>query len=309
MKKIDKEHSYFGSFHYHTNDASTYQLLCQNAKYNRKHPTFRRQHPVYDYIPDFVCLSLNLIIEVDGDYHLAEEQQLSDRERDTYLQHFGFHIIRFSNEEVLQNLDKVLNKIKTAMNKLSSENKSANITPAAKIQEDTSNIASSPNTSHDCPLGTPLLRRGGGRLLILSAPSGAGKSTIVQWLMKEHPELKLAFSISCTTRAPRGTEQNGVEYIFLSPEQFKEKITNGEFLEYEEVYRALSLFIQPPSVEELRRRLVGRQTDSAEAIENRLAKSSEELTFAEKFDKIIVNDDLEKAKQETFEVVKAFLEG
>lgn len=367
MEREDKGHRYFGSLHYHTNDASTYQLLCQNAKYNRKHPTeaeallweslrgkqlgvrFRRQHPVYDYIPDFVCLSLNLIIEVDGDYHLAEEQQLSDRERDTYLQHFGFHIIRFSNEEVLQNLDKVLNKIKTAMNKLSSENQSANITPAAKIQEDTSNIASSPNMSHDCPLGTPLLRRGGGRLLILSAPSGAGKSTIVQWLMKEHPELKLAFSISCTTRAPRGTEQDGVEYIFLSPEQFKEKIANGEFLEYEEVYedrfygtlksqvesqsaagqnvifdvdvkggcnikkfygdRALSLFIQPPSVEELRRRLVGRQTDSAEAIENRLAKASEELTFAEKFDKIIVNDDLEKAKQETYEVVKAFLEG
>ena len=75
-----------------------------------------------------------------------------------------------------------------------------------------------------------------GRLLILSAPSGAGKSTIVQWLMKEHPELKLAFSISCTTRAPRGTEQNGVEYIFLSPEEFKEKIHNGEFLEFEEVY-------------------------------------------------------------------------
>ena len=366
MEKEDKGHRYFGSLHYHTNDTSTYQLLCQNAKYNRKHPTnaeellwehlrgkqlgvrFRRQHPVYDYIPDFVCLSLNLIIEVDGDYHLAEEQQLSDRERDTYLQHFGFHIIRFSNEEVLQNLDKVLNKIKTAMNKLSSENQSANITPAAKIQEDTSNIASSPNTSHDCPLGTPLLRRGGGRLLILSAPSGAGKSTIVQWLMQEHPELKLAFSISCTTRAPRGTEQNGVEYIFLTPEQFKEKIAKGEFLEYEEVYenryygtlksqvetqsaagqnvifdvdvkggcnikkyygdRALSLFIQPPSVEELRLRLVGRQTDSAEAIESRLAKASEELTFAEKFDKIIVNDDLEKAKQETYKVVKAFLE-
>ena len=152
-----------------------------------------------------------------------------------------------------------------------------------------------------------------GRLLILSAPSGAGKSTIVQWLMKEHPELKLAFSISCTTRAPRGTEQNGVEYIFLSPEEFKEKIHNGEFLEFEEVYenrfygtlksqvesqveagqnvvfdvdvkggcnikkfygeRALSLFIQPPSVEELRRRLVGRQTDSAEAIENRDCKN------------------------------------
>ena len=235
------------------------------------------------------------------------------------------------------------------MNKLSSENKSANITPETKIQEDTSNITSSSNTSHDSPLGTPLPRRGGGRLLILSAPSGAGKSTIVQWLMKEHPELKLAFSISCTTRAPRGTEQNGVEYIFLSPGEFKEKIHNGEFLEFEEVYencfygtlksqvenqveagqnvvfdvdvkggcnikkfygeRALSLFIQPPSVEELRRRLVGRQTDSAEAIENRLAKASYELTFAKNFDRVIVNDDLEKAKQETYEIVKTFLEG
>ena len=160
MKKIDGKHSYFGSFHYQTNEASTYQLLCQNAKYNRKHPTeaeallwkylrgkqlgvrFRRQHPVYDYIPDFVCLSLNLIIEVDGDYHLAEEQKLSDEKRDAYLMTFGFHIIRFTNEEVLHNLNKVLNKIKTAMNKLSSENKSANITPAAKIQENTSNIIS-----------------------------------------------------------------------------------------------------------------------------------------------------------------------
>ena len=367
MKKIDGEHSYFGSFHYQTNDTSTYQLLCQNAKYNRKHPTeaealswehlrgkqlgvrFRRQHPIYDYIPDFVCLSLNLIIEVDGDYHLAEEQKLSDEERDAYLASFGFQIIRFTNEEVLYDLNNVLNEIKTAMNKLSSEHKSANIIPATKIQEETSNITLSPNTSHDCPLGTPLPRRGGGRLLILSAPSGAGKSTIVQWLMKEHPELKLAFSISCTTRAPRGTEQNGVEYIFLSPEEFKEKIHNGEFLEFEEVYenrfygtlksqvesqveagqnvvfdvdvkggcnikkfygeRALSLFIQPPSVEELRRRLVGRQTDSAEAIENRLAKASYELTFAKNFDRVIVNDDLEKAKQETYEIVKTFLEG
>jgi guanylate kinase len=367
MEKKDKGHCYFGNLHYHTNDASTYQLLRQNAKYNRKHPTeaeallweylrgkqlgvrFRRQHPVYDYIPDFVCLTLNLIIEVDGDYHLAEEQKLSDEKRDAYLMAFGFHIIRFTNEEVLHNLNNVLNKIKTAMNKLSSENQSANTTPTAKIQEDISNFTSSPNISQDCPLGTPLPRRGGGRLLILSAPSGAGKSTIVQWLMKEHPELKLAFSISCTTRAPRGTEQNGVEYIFLSPEEFKEKIHNGEFLEFEEVYenrfygtlksqvesqveagqnvvfdvdvkggcnikkfygeRALSLFIQPPSVEELRRRLVGRQTDSAEAIENRLAKASYELTFAKNFDRVIVNDDLEKAKQETYEIVKTFLEG
>jgi guanylate kinase len=129
-------------------------------------------------------------------------------------------------------------------------------------------------------------------LLIFSAPSGSGKSTIVNWLMKEHPELKLAFSISCTSRAPRGTEQNGVEYFFLSPEEFKAKIKADEFLEYEEVYqdrfygtlksqvenqlakgesvifdvdvkggvnikkfygeRALSIFVQPPSVEELR---------------------------------------------------------
>ncbi len=74
-------------------------------------------------------------------------------------------------------------------------------------------------------------------LLIFSAPSGSGKSTIVNWLMKEHPELKLAFSISCTSRAPRGTEQNGVEYFFLSPEEFKAKIEADEFLEYEEVYQ------------------------------------------------------------------------
>lgn len=186
-----------------------------------------------------------------------------------------------------------------------------------------------------------------GKLLIFSAPSGAGKSTIVQWLMQEHPELRLAFSISCTTRAPRGTEQNGVEYIFLSPEQFKKRIKNDDFLEYEEVYkdrfygtlkeqvehqsaagqnvvfdvdvkggcnikrfygeRALSFFIQPPSLDELRRRLIGRQTDSAEAIESRLAKASYELTFADKFDKVIVNDDLDKAKQEVYETIKAFL--
>ena len=187
-----------------------------------------------------------------------------------------------------------------------------------------------------------------GKMLIVSAPSGSGKSTIVQWLMKEHPELKLYFSISCTSRAPRGTEQNGVEYFFLTPEEFKTKIQNDEFLEYEEVYEdrfygtlkaqverqreagqnvvfdvdvkgginikkyygeeAMSLFIQPPSVEELRRRLVGRATDTQEAIEQRLAKATYELTFAPQFDKVIVNDDLETAKQETLQVVKAFLE-
>ena len=186
-----------------------------------------------------------------------------------------------------------------------------------------------------------------GKMLIVSAPSGSGKSTIVQWLMQEHPELKLYFSISCTSRAPRGTEQDGVEYFFLTPEAFREKIANGEFLEYEEVYHdrfygtlkaqverqreqgqnvvfdvdvkggvnikkyygdeALSLFIQPPSVEELRRRLTGRGTDTPEAIEERLAKAEYELTFAPQFDRIIVNDDLETAKQEALQIIQDFL--
>ena len=185
-------------------------------------------------------------------------------------------------------------------------------------------------------------------MLIVSAPSGSGKSTIVQWLMNEHPELKLYFSISCTSRAPRGTERDGVEYFFLTSEEFKAKIANNEFLEYEEVYEnrfygtlkqqverqreagqnvvfdvdvkgginikkyygdeALSLFIQPPSVEELRKRLEGRGTDTAEAIEQRLAKAEYEMTFAPQFDKIIVNDNLEKAKQEALQMVKEFLE-
>ena len=186
-----------------------------------------------------------------------------------------------------------------------------------------------------------------GKMLIVSAPSGSGKSTIVNWLMKEHPELKLYFSISCTSRAPRGTEQNGVEYFFISPEEFRDKIANDEFLEYEEVYHdrfygtlkqqverqreagqnvvfdvdvqgginikkyygdeALSLFIQPPSVEELRKRLEGRATDTPEAIHERLDKAAYELTFAPQFDKVIVNDDLETAKQEALRTVKDFL--
>ena len=186
-----------------------------------------------------------------------------------------------------------------------------------------------------------------GKMLIVSAPSGSGKSTIVQWLMQEHPELRLSFSISCTSRAPRGTEQNGVEYFFISPEAFREKIQNDEFLEYEEVYHdrfygtlksqvdhqreqgqnvvfdvdvkgginikkfygdeALSLFIQPPSVEELKRRLEGRATDSAEAIKERLAKAEYEMTFAPQFDHIIVNDDLETAKHQTLQVIESFL--
>jgi len=187
-----------------------------------------------------------------------------------------------------------------------------------------------------------------GKLIIVSAPSGSGKSTIVQWLMQEHPELRLYFSVSCTSRPPRGTEQDGVEYFFLTPEEFRARLDRDEFLEYEEVYEnrfygtlkqqverqreegqnvvfdvdvkgginikkhygdeALSLFIQPPSVEELRRRLEGRGTDTPEAIEQRLAKAAYELTFAPQFDRVIVNDNLETAKQETLEVVKAFVD-
>ena len=186
-----------------------------------------------------------------------------------------------------------------------------------------------------------------GKLFIVSAPSGSGKSTIVQYLMKEHPEFKLAFSISATSRPPRGEEKHGVEYFFLSPEEFRQRIENNEFLEYEEVYRdrfygtlkaqverqldagqnvlfdvdvkgginikrfygdrAMSLFIQPPSVEELRRRLVGRGTDTPEAIENRLAKAEYELTFAPQFDHIVVNDDLETAEQETLQLIEQFM--
>ncbi len=186
-----------------------------------------------------------------------------------------------------------------------------------------------------------------GKLIIVSAPSGSGKSTIVQWLMKEHPELKLSFSISCTSRAPRGQEQDGVEYLFLSPEEFRAKIERDEFLEYEEVYHdrfygtlkeqverqreagqnvvfdvdvkgginikkhygdeALSLFIQPPSVEELRRRLVSRATDSPEAIEERLAKAEYEMSFAPQFDRILVNDVLEVAEAEALDIVGTFV--
>ena len=182
------------------------------------------------------------------------------------------------------------------------------------------------------------------KLIIFSAPSGSGKSTIINYLLKQN--LNLAFSISATSRPPRGTEQHGVEYFFLSPEEFRQRIANDEFLEYEEVYedrfygtlkaqverqleagqnvvfdvdvvggcnikqyygnRALSVFIQPPSIEELRKRLEGRGTDAPQVIEYRLAKASYELTFAPKFDKVVVNDDLEKAQAETLQLIKDF---
>ncbi len=187
----------------------------------------------------------------------------------------------------------------------------------------------------------------GNKLIIFSAPSGSGKSTILNWLMAEHPELSLAFSISCTSRPPRGTERDGVEYFFITPEEFRRRIAAGEFLEYEEVYqdrfygtlksqverqseagqnvvfdvdvkggcaikqfygsRALSIFIQPPSVEALRRRLVNRGTDAPEVIEQRLRRAEFELSFAGKFDRVVVNDDLDKAKEDTLAVVSGFL--
>lgn len=184
-----------------------------------------------------------------------------------------------------------------------------------------------------------------GKLIIFSAPSGSGKSTIINYLLKQG--LDLAFSISATSRPPRGTERDGVEYFFLTPEEFRERIARGEFLEYEEVYpgrfygtlksqvekqlaegqnvifdvdvvggcnikqyygdRALSVFIQPPSVEELRRRLVGRGTDAPEVIADRVAKAEYELGFAPKFDVVVVNDDLETAERQALDIIRNFL--
>ncbi|MBE6287504.1 MAG: guanylate kinase [Mediterranea massiliensis] len=184
-----------------------------------------------------------------------------------------------------------------------------------------------------------------GKLIIFSAPSGSGKSTIINYLLTQG--LNLAFSISATSRLPRGAERHGVEYFFLSPEEFRRRIANDEFLEYEEVYpdrfygtlkaevekqlaaglnvvfdvdvvggcnikhfygdRALSVFIQPPSIAELRKRLYGRATDTPEVIEGRIAKAEFELAFAPRFDVQIVNDDLEVAKAETLKVLQDFL--
>lgn len=184
-----------------------------------------------------------------------------------------------------------------------------------------------------------------GKILIFSAPSGSGKSTLVNHLLSLG--IPLGFSISATSRAPRGAEQHGKEYYFLSVEDFRQRVANDEFVEYEEVYegcfygtlkseldrvwsegkcivfdvdvvggvnikkmfgdKALSIFVQPPSVDELRRRLEGRGTDSKEKIEQRLAKAEYELGFASQFDKVIINDDLARAKSDVEAVVKAFL--
>lgn len=183
------------------------------------------------------------------------------------------------------------------------------------------------------------------KLIIFSAPSGTGKSTLVNYLVGL--DLNLQFSISATSRDPRGSEKDGIEYYFITSDDFKDKIARNEFLEYEEVYkdrfygtlksnvdsildsgknvvfdidfvgglnvkkiygdRALAIFIMPPSVEALRERLEKRGTDTAEVIESRLAKAEHEMSFAPQFDIIIENDDFDKAKSETYEVIKNFI--
>ena len=184
-----------------------------------------------------------------------------------------------------------------------------------------------------------------GKIIIFSAPSGSGKSTIIDYLLTQN--LNLKFSISATSRAPRGNEKHGKEYYFFTPGEFRERIDNGEFLEYEEVYtdnfygtlkseveeridrgenvvldidvvggcnikkyygdKALSIFIQPPSIAALRQRLENRGTDTPEKIEKRIEKAEFELSYAQQFDKIVINDDLEKAKRETLQIVNEFL--
>ncbi len=182
-------------------------------------------------------------------------------------------------------------------------------------------------------------------VIIFSAPSGSGKSTIVNYLLSW--DLGLEFSISATCRAPRGEEQHGKEYYFFSTDEFRQRIGKDDFLEWEEVYpgcyygtlkseleriwkaghavvfdvdvvggvnikkifgdQALSIFVKAPSVEVLRQRLVGRGTDSMEKIEQRVAKAEYEMTFADKFDVVIVNDDLETALAEAEKAVRDFL--
>jgi guanylate kinase len=184
-----------------------------------------------------------------------------------------------------------------------------------------------------------------GKLIIFSAPSGSGKTTIVKHLLEKG--FNMEFSISATSRAPRGAEQNGVDYYFLSANEFRQKIANNEFLEWEEVYtdtyygtllseieritskgknivfdvdvvggvnikkrfgnRALAMFIQPPSIEELEKRLIGRGTDTPDKIAMRIAKAGKELTYASQFDVVIVNDNLDKAKQEAENTLSQFL--
>lgn len=184
-----------------------------------------------------------------------------------------------------------------------------------------------------------------GKVIIFSAPSGSGKTTIVHRLLERYPQLE--FSISATSRAPRGAERDGVDYYFLSQEAFAAAVAEGRFVEWEEVYKgtcygtlrseveriwqkghvivfdvdvlgginlkrifgqdACSVFIMPPSVEELQRRLEGRGTDSPEAIDRRVAKAEFELTKAPEFDHTVVNDRLDDAVEETCAILDAFI--
>lgn len=185
------------------------------------------------------------------------------------------------------------------------------------------------------------------KVIIFSAPSGSGKTTLVKYALEEFPEL--CFSISCTTRNPRGEEKNGIDYHFVSLAEFKEKIANDEFVEFEEVYegkcygtlkseveriwnegktvifdvdvkggialkkyfksQALSIFILPPSIEELERRLNYRGTDDADTIKTRVDKASEEMSFQNEFDKKIINENLDKAKTEVKNLINDFIRG
>lgn len=184
-----------------------------------------------------------------------------------------------------------------------------------------------------------------GKLVIFSAPSGAGKSTLVNYLLPQFPQLN--FSISATSRAPRGQEVHGKDYYFLSSEEFQARVAKDELLEWEEVYagtyygtlrseveriwskgkvvvfdidvvgalnlkkqfgdRALALFVQAPSVEILEQRLRGRATDSEDKIQQRVAKATIEMARAPEFDQVVVNDDLETAKAEALAILKDFL--
>lgn len=183
------------------------------------------------------------------------------------------------------------------------------------------------------------------KVVIFSAPSGSGKSTIVRHILSLHPEME--FSVSATSRAPRGIEKNGVEYYFFSAGEFRKMIAEDKFVEHEEVYpgsfygtlkseveriwskgnviifdvdvkggvnlkkyfsdKAMSVFIKAPSVEILRQRLIARGTDTPEAIDKRVAKATEELTYADKFDHILVNDDLQTAYSQAEKLVEGFL--
>ena len=185
------------------------------------------------------------------------------------------------------------------------------------------------------------------KLIIITAPSGAGKTSITKHLLKAFPD-KLVFSISAATRQKRNYEKDGVEYHFMSVEEFKEKIQNHSFVEWEMVYegkyygtlksemhriwkeekaplldidvkgavhvqqqhpeKSLSIFIEPPSVDELKKRLSTRGTETAESIATRVSKAAYELSFKEHFDTVIVNDDLEKACKEAEAIVRSFLE-